>query len=110
MTVTITFLVLWLLLTFGMTYIATLAEIATPIRIRLVAWQPWLALLLSCRACTSFWTGQAAAAATMGILCGLGADFPWHAWLYLPPAFGICAVGAIDLIAFVRHGGNSDAS
>lgn len=104
----LTAFVFWLCLTFGLTYLVSRAEIANPLRIRLVAWQPWLALLLSCRACTSFWTAQAAAAATLGMAVGLGATVPWHAWLYLPPSAGIAAIGMIDLIAFTKHGG-SDA-
>lgn len=102
-------LVLWICLTFGMTYLASRAEILEPLRLRVVAWKPWTALLLSCRACVGFWTGQAAAAATMGILCGLGTDLPWHSWLYLPPASGVAAVGVIDLIAFAKHGGTDAA-
>jgi hypothetical protein len=105
----ITAIISWALLTFGMTYLVTRAEILHPVRIRLVAWRPFLALLLSCRACTAFWTAQAATAATMAIACGLGEKLPWHAWLYLPPASGIAAIGLIDLIAYARHGGNSDA-
>jgi len=104
----LTAILAWACLTFGMTYLASAAEITEPIRIRLVAWQPILAILLACRACLSFWTGQAAAAALMGIGYGLGTtDLPWHAWLYLPPTGGVAAVGLIDLIAFAKRSGNA---
>lgn len=96
----------WVLVNWGFTYVATRAEITEPIRIRLVAAWPVLALLLSCRACTAFWTAQAAAAAVMGLACGFGADLPWHSWLYLPPTAGFAALGLIDLLAFVK-GGNA---
>jgi hypothetical protein len=102
-------LVTWALVTFGMTYLATRAEITEPIRIRIVAFVPFMVLLLSCRACTAFWTGQAAAAATMGIAYGLGCTVPWHSWLYLPPTAGVAAIGLVDIIAFARHYGGGDA-
>jgi hypothetical protein len=96
--------IFWTALTWGMTYIASRAEITEPIRVRAVALVPALALLLACRACTAFWASQAAAAVTMGIAAGLGSAFPWHAWLYLPPTAGIVAIGVIDLLAFTRGG------
>jgi len=92
------------IMTFGLTYIVSRAEITEPLRVRIVAKLPVLALLFACRACLSFWTGQAAAAAVMGISCGLGSELPWHAWLYLPPAAGVAAIGLIDIIAFRRGG------
>ena len=97
---------LWLLLAFGMTYLASRAEIFEKLRIRICAFVPFMALLLSCRACTQFWTGQVAAAIVMGITIGLGGSFPWHAWLYLPPVGGVAAVGAVDLLAFARNYGS----
>lgn len=96
--------VFWTALTWGLTYTASRAEITLPLRIRAVALIPALSLLLSCRACTAFWVGQAAAAATMGIAHGLGAVLPWHSWLYLPPTAGFVAIGVIDLLAFARGG------
>ena len=99
----LTLLVAWTLMYFGLTYLITAAEITEPVRIRLVAWKPVLALLLACRSCTSFWTGQAAAAAVMGLAVGLGTNLPWHSWLYLPPVAGVAAVGLIDLIAFGKR-------
>jgi len=92
-------LVAWLLLTWGMTYIASQAEIAEGARKRLVALADPFADLLGCRTCISFWTGQAAAAALMGVAIGFGADLPWHAWIYLPPTAGVGAVGMVDLTA-----------
>jgi len=65
-------IVAWALVTFGLTYLVTRAEITEPdphSRRRLRA---LTALLLSCRSCSLVLDRQAAAAATMGIACGLG--------------------------------------
>lgn len=94
----------WALLNWGFTYVVTRAEITEGVRIRIVARVPVAAWLLSCRACTSFWTAQAAAAVTMGIVLGLGGDLPWHSWLYLPPTAGFASLGLIDLLAFMKGG------
>lgn len=93
----------WVCLTWGMTYLISSAEITDPIRVRLTAWKPILATLMTCRACTSAWTGQAAVAAVLGLLSGLSAPPPWHAWIYLPPTGGVAAVGLIDLLAFCKR-------
>lgn len=94
----------WIFLFFGMTYLVSRAEIFEHPRVYIVAYIPVLAQLLACRACASFWTGQAATAAVMGVAAGFGTVPPWYSWLYLPPVGGIAAVGLIDLIAFARGG------
>jgi hypothetical protein len=100
----------WLLLTWGLTYIVSRAEVTEPLRVWFVSRlplkiTPLAAYLLSCRICFGFWSGTAAAAAVMGVFSGIGGRFPWHLWLYLPIIAGVCSVGAIDLLAYTTRGG-----
>jgi hypothetical protein len=97
----LTALLIWIFLTWGLTYTVSRAEILERPRVLVVMYFPLIASLISCRACTSFWTGQAAACTLMGIMHAL---VPWHAWIYGPPIAGFCAIGLIDLLAFTKRG------
>ena len=92
-------LAVWVLSTWGITYTLTRAEILEKARVIITMHLPFAAQLLACRACVSFWTGQATACIVMAHL-----PIPWYTWLYVPPAAGFCAVGLVDLIAFARGG------
>lgn len=106
-----TALLVWVLLTWGFSYAAARAELIEPVRIHVISFfgghfgrlgqliEIYLSWLLSCFICTSFWTGQAAACVVMAHL-----PVPWYSWIYTPPAAGFCAVGFVDMMAFVRRG------
>jgi len=82
----------WVLLSLGLTYIAVESLIFEQVRIRLVRWLPALAGLLSCKHCSSFWTGQIAATVVLAFLQPV-----WYYWTCLPLT-GIAAVGLVELL------------
>lgn len=94
-------LLIWTILTWGFSYTLTRAELFEKTRVTITMYLPFMAGLFACRACVHFWTGQAAAYIVMAHL-----PVPWYAWIYAPQVAGFCAVGLVDLMAFVRRGGD----
>ena len=90
--------IVWMLLTMGLTYVASRASILNVPRSLLVLRFPLAADLLSCDQCTSFWAGQMAAAV---ILAHLRPD--WYIWIYGPPVAGFCAVGLTWMLEKLAH-------
>lgn len=98
-------LIVWILLTWGLAYAAARAELLEQPRVVIIAYSgkrigSFLSWLLGCFLCCSFWTGQAAACVVMAHL-----PVPWYTWIYGPPTAGFCAVGMVDIMAFMRRGG-----
>lgn len=84
----------WALITLGLTYMAREAKILSVPRAWLIFKRPFLATLLGCGECTSFWTGTAAAAILLPVLD----DVAWQAWCYLPAA-GLAGTGLFNLLS-----------
>ena len=84
-------LVVWCLVTLGLTYGARTATLLATPRLYLVARFPRIAELLGCGWCTSWWTGMIAYA-TLFPASGLD---PW--WLAMAPVAGFAGTGLWDL-------------
>ncbi|MFH1609546.1 MAG: hypothetical protein ABID40_02835 [Candidatus Bipolaricaulota bacterium] len=84
-------LLAWCLVTLGLTYGARTATLLAAPRLYLVAHVPWIAELLGCGWCTSWWTGMIAFAA---LFPASGLD---PGWLAMAPAAGFAGTGLWDL-------------
>ena len=87
------FAVAWALLVLGFTYLAGKASIfRVPRDYMVLKFKPWMASLLGCPWCTSFWTGMIAAAILLPV-----SPFPWWTWFYLP-ACGVAGIGLQEIV------------